>query len=576
MRIIRTIIILACLPFLANAETINEKLNNAEIYISVGEYKEALEILKDLHNLSVKDEAERDYLLGQLYFSIGKFNKANEFFDLAALANSEEGKYLVGLAESYYALGKIKIAKSNAKFALISNPDLISAELILAKIDNKLGNQGEAIKRFELLLELQPSNENVILNFAKYLEERSEIGKAINLIKDFILKYPDSPYVIDYLGQLYWFSGNTIKAIEYRSQASIIFEKQGKIINSNAIKKWIANNTSIIELDKKPENNNPDLPSQNPPRYILNSPNEIEPFPVNSNEWIGTGSGFIVNNGKNIVTNHHVIKGAQRIYVRNGIGELREAKVEFISNTDDLALLSLNKDYDSKYALEIPINDNLRVGMDSVIMGYPLSSVLGDTSPSLTEGIVSKSSGLNDNPGTFILTSKLNKGNSGGPIFSSNGELIGVAVAKLNKTKIFEENDFIPEDVNIGIKISRVKQMLEPNNTIQASNIKYDLADLYEQKLPSVVMIVAVLPPPDDESGINELDEAIKDCQSKYSSEIDFSKKQYDEFCVCYFNGIVEVYTDEEAEYERQNGKISKELEIKIEDIGNSCVQKVQ
>ena len=576
MRIIKTIIFLVCLPFLVNAETINEKLNNAEIYISVGEYKEALEILKDLQNLSVKDEAERDYLLGKLYFSIGKFNKANEFFDLAALANSEEGKYLVGLAESYYALGKIKIAKSNAKFALISNPDLISAELILAKIDNKLGNQGEAIKRFELLFELQPSNENVILNFAKYLEERSEIGKAINLIKDFMLKYPNSPYVIDYLGQLYWFSGNSIKAIEYRSQASIIFEEQGKIINSNAIKKWIANNTSKVELDKKPENNNPDLPPKNPPRYILNSPNEIDPFPVNNNEWIGTGSGFIVNNGKNIVTNHHVIEGAQRIYVRNGIGELREAKVEFISNTDDLALLSLDKDYDSRYALEIPFNDNLRVGMDSVIMGYPLSSVLGDTSPSLTEGIVSKSSGLNDNPGTFILTSKLNKGNSGGPIFSSNGELIGVAVAKLNKTKIFEENDFIPEDVNIGIKISRVKQMLQPNNSIQASNVKYDLADLYEQKLPSVVMIVAVLPPPDSESEINELDEAIKDCQSKYSSEIDLSKKQYDEFCVCYFNGIVEVYTDEEAEYERQNGKISRELEIKIEDIGNSCVQKVQ
>ena len=189
MRIIKTIIFLVCLPFLVNAETINEKLNNAEIYISVGEYKEALEILKDLQNLSVKNEAERDYLLGKLYFSIGKFNKANEFFDLAALANSEEGKYLVGLAESYYALGKIKIAKSNAKFALISNPDLISAELILAKIDNKLGNQGEAIKRFELLLELQPSNENVILNFAKYLEERSEIGKAINLINASLISF---------------------------------------------------------------------------------------------------------------------------------------------------------------------------------------------------------------------------------------------------------------------------------------------------------------------------------------------------------------------------------------------------
>ena len=52
---------------------------------------------------------------------------------------------------------------------------------------------------------------------------------------------------------------------------------------------------------------------------------------------------------------------------------------------------------------------------------------------------------------------------------------------------------FIPEDVNIGIKISRVKQMLQPNNSIQASNEKYDLADLYEQKLPSVVMIINVV-----------------------------------------------------------------------------------
>ena len=50
----------------------------------------------------------------------------------------------------------------------------------------------------------------------------------------------------------------------------------------------------------------------------------------------------------------HVIEGATRIYVRNGIGELREATIEFISDTDDLAILSLNKNYKSEYALDIP------------------------------------------------------------------------------------------------------------------------------------------------------------------------------------------------------------------------------
>ena len=138
-------------------------------------------------------------MLGKLYFALGKYNKANEFFDLAALADSEEHKYLVGLAESYFALGKLKIAKSNAIFAIRSDPDLIEAQLILAKINATLGNQKEALNRFEELKLLQPSNENIILNYAKLLESRSKISEAINLIKDYIRKYPDAPYVTDFL-----------------------------------------------------------------------------------------------------------------------------------------------------------------------------------------------------------------------------------------------------------------------------------------------------------------------------------------------------------------------------------------
>ena len=148
------LIFILLLSFNIYAQNNSESLKNSEIYINVGKYKEALDILKNLENLSIKENAKRDNLLGKLYFALGKYNKANEFFEMAALADSEKHEYLVGLAESYYALGKLKIAKSNAQFAIRADPDLIEAQLILAKIDATLGNENEAKNRFEELKSL--------------------------------------------------------------------------------------------------------------------------------------------------------------------------------------------------------------------------------------------------------------------------------------------------------------------------------------------------------------------------------------------------------------------------------------
>ena len=100
-------------------------------------------------------------------------------------------------------------------------------------------------------------------------------------------------------------------------------------------------------------------------------------------------------------------------------------------------------------------------------MGFPLTSALGDSAPSLTEGIVSKTTGWGDNIGTFSFTSKANKGNSGGPIFTDNGELIGVTVSKLPKKDFLVNQEFIPEDVNFGIKIDRVKDSFNQVNPLK-------------------------------------------------------------------------------------------------------------
>jgi serine protease Do len=122
-----------------------------------------------------------------------------------------------------------------------------------------------------------------------------------------------------------------------------------------------------------------------------------------------------------------------------------------------------------------------------------MAGIIGWEQPSLTEGIVSKASGFNDNPTTFLITSKMNKGNSGGPIFDRQGRLIGIAVAKLDTTAIFEKKGSLPEDVNIGIKVSRLLNFLNrTGGGNQSTAPEVSLEELYQGMLAKVVLIAAV------------------------------------------------------------------------------------
>jgi len=125
-------------------------------------------------------------------------------------------------------------------------------------------------------------------------------------------------------------------------------------------------------------------------------------------------------------------------------------------------------------------------------MGFPMAGILGWQQPSLTEGIVSKASGFRDNPNTFLITSKMNKGNSGGPIFDRQGRLIGIAMAKLDTTAIYEKKGTLPEDVNIGIKVSRLLNFLNKSGGGNLSTApEVSLEELYQVMLSKVVLVAA-------------------------------------------------------------------------------------
>ncbi len=162
----------------------------------------------------------------------------------------------------------------------------------------------------------------------------------------------------------------------------------------------------------------------------------------------GLGSGVIIDANKgHIVTNYHVIKGADEIRVRLYDGREYDAELVGGDEMADVALLKLEK---AKNLTQINIadSDKLRVGDFTVAIGNPFG--LGQT---VTSGIVSAlgRSGLNvENFENFIQTdAAINSGNSGGALVNLNGELIGINTAILG-----------PNGGNVGIGFAIPSNMM--------------------------------------------------------------------------------------------------------------------
>ncbi|HEX8290764.1 MAG TPA: DegQ family serine endoprotease, partial [Pyrinomonadaceae bacterium] len=152
----------------------------------------------------------------------------------------------------------------------------------------------------------------------------------------------------------------------------------------------------------------------------------------------GLGSGVIVSADGYILTNHHVVDGAEEIRVELTDGRTLQAKVVGTDQPSDLAVLKVEAS--GLPALPLGDSDKARVGDVALAVGNPLG--IGQT---VTSGIISakgRTTGLSDGSfEDFIQTdAAINRGNSGGALVNSSGELIGI------NSQIFS-----PTGGNIGI-----------------------------------------------------------------------------------------------------------------------------
>jgi len=188
-----------------------------------------------------------------------------------------------------------------------------------------------------------------------------------------------------------------------------------------------------------------------------------------------SGSGFIISKMGHVITNAHVVEGCQKVNVGANTYIQTEANVISADKINDLALLKLFSLNESKSIITkletemVPLVANgllrfedVELGEKVLVAGYPYGDIFSN-SVKVTTGIVSSTRGVGDNTGQFQMDAAVQDGNSGGPIYDSRGNIVGVVVAQLDKLKVAKASGSIPENVNFGIKASTVRQFLVSN-----------------------------------------------------------------------------------------------------------------
>lgn len=177
---------------------------------------------------------------------------------------------------------------------------------------------------------------------------------------------------------------------------------------------------------------------------------------ISAKDWSGTG--FALNQGY-VVTNYHVTDGANSILVKGVSGDFSlglRAKVITADKTNDISIIKIDderfKGFGSiPYKIKRATSD---VGESVWALGYPMIGMMGEEIK-FTDGKISARTGVHGDVSMYQISVPIQPGNSGGPLFDNNGNIIGITSYSLNRDSYKSEN------VNYAIKTSYLYNLVE-------------------------------------------------------------------------------------------------------------------
>lgn len=191
------------------------------------------------------------------------------------------------------------------------------------------------------------------------------------------------------------------------------------------------------------------------------------------------GTGFLIDGKGLIITNAHVVQGSNSVVVQNSEGRQFRTELFHVNPDIDIAFLKItDEDFETVQNLPYPIKKSgADLGEELFTLGYPREEIV------YNEGYMSASTGFNGDTLSFQIGLTANPGNSGGPVFNKNGEVIGIintrqlkaegVVFALSSSNIYNIIDNLKEDSTIQrIKLPAGNQLKSLERAQQVKKLK--------------------------------------------------------------------------------------------------------
>jgi len=270
-----------------------------------------------------------------------------------------------------------------------------------------------------------------------------------------------------------WMYSNNIKGGYSRNTLSIMKMNDKIFVSINGKNTFqsdftlLSSNTVGFFVDKR-ENKinfqhliikklNSSIPSKfyNPKTYISTQ-----------SKFKGNGSGFLINASGYLATNYHVIEGATEIFTEID-GTDYKCKLIAIDKENDLAIIKVIDK--NSFPVYSSINsNNTETGSEIFVLGFPYAISLLGNEIKLTDGKISSQTGFQGQSKTYQISAPIQPGNSGGPLFNSEGDIIGIVSSKFTAG----------ENVGYAIKSKYLLDLLAKNtisfnksNSIKSSSL---------------------------------------------------------------------------------------------------------
>jgi len=202
---------------------------------------------------------------------------------------------------------------------------------------------------------------------------------------------------------------------------------------SSACRVMYENNAFVPPSTAQAGSQTPPTDSKSPPRTSQ------QPSPT-----VSTGSGVFISADGFVLTAEHVVRNAASIEVLTQDGRRLEARVASASRSLDLAVLSTG----ARVEAFLPVRmARPTPGARVFTVGFPVPGVLGQE-PKVADGIVNAASGIRDDAGFMQISIPIQPGNSGGPVVTEDGTLVGVVSSSAAIAPFLERTGTIPQNVN--------------------------------------------------------------------------------------------------------------------------------